>query len=227
MKPRMKKSRLAPPLKTLFLALSAVLFFSCAKNEDADAYNAFENWALRNTEWFNSLLTDAREQIAAGDTSWRVIPSASLTGDDIADDEYIVMHMVRSCPDAASPMYNDTVRVNYRGWIMPATYRIDGRDTTYCAVFDQSFYGYYGPDDMTVFNDATAYPACSAVNAYVDGFSTALQNMREGEQAHVYIPSYLAYGATGSGSILGGTTLHFFIHLRAVYPIGTTVPDWK
>ncbi|MCF0183897.1 MAG: FKBP-type peptidyl-prolyl cis-trans isomerase [Bacteroidaceae bacterium] len=228
--------------------LLAVLMAGSCKNEDLNAYDPYTNWEERNTAWFNAIMDTAQAEVARarqacgtavdanGDslweqqTPWRVCKSVLRDKTAGSRTDYIVMRMVNRCPKADRPLYNDTVRVNYRGWTLPTKYRYDGvGDTTYCAIFDQSFYGRFDPYeyDAAVFDRSLAAPSTSAANAYIEGFCTALLNMRKDEMAHVYIPSTLGYGTSGSGSIRGGTTLHFFLHLSAIYPVGTTKPDWK
>jgi FKBP-type peptidyl-prolyl cis-trans isomerase len=58
------------------------------------------------------------------------------------------------------------------------------------------------------------------VNNVVRGFSAALQSMRTGQKWEVCIPHYLGYGAAGTTSIQGYTTLFFDIELLKInqYP---------
>ncbi|MCF0195494.1 MAG: FKBP-type peptidyl-prolyl cis-trans isomerase [Bacteroidaceae bacterium] len=221
---------------TISCLVAIFVLAACSKDGDSNAYDSYQNWKARNTAWYNELQANARKEIDAakalyGDKweencPWRIYLSTSLDKGTKQEDS-IVMRLVKQCPANSCPLYTDSVYINYRGWLMKTTYRIDGLDTTYCTLFDQSFYGYYAEDDLDVFDDKHAYPSKGCVKSYVDGFTTALQYMHEGEQAHVYIPSYLAYGDETSNGIPGGSTLHFFLHLRNVYPTGTPVPDWK
>ena len=52
-----------------------------------------------------------------------------------------------------------------------------------------------------------------AISGVVDGFSTALLNMRRGDYYRVYIPYQLGYGTSASSSIPGGSTLIFEIRM--------------
>ncbi|WP_430972238.1 FKBP-type peptidyl-prolyl cis-trans isomerase [Sunxiuqinia rutila] len=51
----------------------------------------------------------------------------------------------------------------------------------------------------------------------IDGFEDALMLMNEGTKGLFIIPSNLAYGASGSGSIPPYTTLSFSIELKKIY----------
>ena len=55
-----------------------------------------------------------------------------------------------------------------------------------------------------------------AVNQVVRGFGAALQQMRVGQTWEVCIPYYLGYGAAGSYTIQGYTTLFFEIELLKI-----------
>ncbi|MFA7065782.1 MAG: FKBP-type peptidyl-prolyl cis-trans isomerase, partial [Dysgonamonadaceae bacterium] len=54
------------------------------------------------------------------------------------------------------------------------------------------------------------------VSGVVDGFSTALQHMKEGDKWEVWIPWQLGYGERGQSPIPGYTTLVFEIELVEV-----------
>jgi len=64
--------------------------------------------------------------------------------------------------------------------------------------------------------DSTNIALTIPVSGVVDGFSTALQHMQEGDKWEVWIPWWLGYGESGSGSIKGYTTLVFEIELVKV-----------
>lgn len=51
----------------------------------------------------------------------------------------------------------------------------------------------------------------------ISGWKLALRMMTQGTKARVYIPSSLAYGRSGSGSIPGNTILVFDMELKVVY----------
>ena len=96
-----------------------------------------------------------------------------------------------------------TVITHYRGKLIPL---YDGSEV----VFDQSFKG--------ELNTETAVPVGFAVGGVIVGWTTALQEMVEGDRWEVYIPQGLGYGQTGSGnSIPAHSTLIFDMKLEKFY----------
>ena len=76
--------------------------------------------------------------------------------------------------------------VNYEGWLLDGT-RFDG-------------------------NDDISFP----LNGVIAGWTEGLSTMREGGIRELYIPSDLAYGDSGTGSIPGGATLVFRVELLGI-----------
>ena len=70
-------------------------------------------------------------------------------------------------------------------------------------------------------------PSKLAVDALVNGFSTALMKMKEGDRWEIYIPQNLAYGSVKKTGIPAYSTLVFDLTLRACYSRGVVVPAWK
>jgi FKBP-type peptidyl-prolyl cis-trans isomerase FklB len=92
--------------------------------------------------------------------------------------------------DGKKPSESDTVSCNYRGTL------IDGTQ------FDSS---------------APGQPATFQVGGVIPGFKEALLLMPAGSKWQVYIPSNLAYGASGAGNAIGpNATLIFDIELLAI-----------
>lgn len=219
----------------LLLALVGMAFTSCTEKEET--WDPYYNWQARNAQWFADVTDSARTAIAQakaqyGDAwedycEWRryktlLKDQARNTG--LPTDSICVRIVKRGATSAASPVWSDTVRLSFRGWLMPTTYRLYNAqsllvDSVRQEVFSQTYYG--------VFDEKTAAPQKLAVPSTVEGFSTALQHMREGDDWMVYMPQELAYRSTASAAIPAYSTLLFRIHLVAVYPVGTTIPTWK
>lgn len=90
-----------------------------------------------------------------------------------------------------SPKATDTVTVNYEGTLINGT------------VFDSSY--------------KRGQPASFKVNQVIAGWQEALQLMKPGATWMLYIPSNLAYGAHGAGSLIGpNETLIFKVDLISV-----------
>jgi FKBP-type peptidyl-prolyl cis-trans isomerase FkpA len=86
-----------------------------------------------------------------------------------------------------TPSATDSVTVHYRGT------KIDGQE------FDSSY--------------SRGEPATFPVNALIPGWTEGLQLMKEGGKYRFYIPSDLAYGESGGGSIDPNEALIFDVEL--------------
>jgi FKBP-type peptidyl-prolyl cis-trans isomerase FklB len=83
-----------------------------------------------------------------------------------------------------SPKAADTVTVNYRGAFVNGT------------EFDSSY--------------KRGQPATFPVNGVIAGWTEALQLMKEGAKWQIFIPSGLAYGEKGAGSVIGPNAVLIF-----------------
>lgn len=208
----------------------------CSCSESDDTLDPYHNWPARNAEWYAQITDSARTAIAQakaqyGDAweehcEWRRYKTL-LKAQDYDTGLYtdsICVHIVKSGDGVLSPVWTDTVRLDFRGWLMPATYRVyndknEEVDSVMQEVFSQSYYG--------VFDEHTAAPQLMALGSTVEGFSTALQYMVPGDDWLVYVPQQMAYGSTASDAIPAYSTLLFRIYLVAVYPTNSGIPDWK
>ncbi len=82
--------------------------------------------------------------------------------------------------EGAEVKHGDNILVNYRGWL--------AKDAT---VFDESFARGDGGFSFTV------------GSGVIEGWSEGVIGMKQGEIRRLYVPSELAYGSEGSGSIIG------------------------
>lgn len=223
------KKRLLPLILLLTLGFAA-----CSENEDE--YDPYTNWPARNDQWFATITDSARTAIAEakaqwGDRweehcEWRQYKSL-LKSQDYDSGRYtdsICVHILQRGEGTYSPTFSDTVRLNLRGWLMPATYKRYNADrvevdSVLQKVFTENYSGAYNP--------AMAAPSLMAVGSTIEGFSTALQYMVEGDDWLVYIPQNLAYGNSASAAIPAYSTLQFRLSMVAVYPSGSGVPAWK
>lgn len=202
--------------------LSLLFLASCQENDEVwDPYN---NWQSRNNAWYVQVSDSALSAIAKakaqyGDAweqncEWRryktLYKAAGYDSKNLSDS--ICVHILKRGTREAgvtSPIYTDTVKVNYRLFLMPTQYEdVDGGLTTQSYVADESYYGSYVP--------ATASPATFTVSTLVDGFSTALQYMVPGDEWLVYMPHDLGYGSTAKNNIPAYSTLAFHICLLEI-----------
>ena len=201
----------------LFLAfLAPLVATSCS--EDDNTVEEFPDWRNRNEAYslgkFQEAVFDRFDNL---DTI-RCYTLEDTIYSDYSD--FIVVEKIRTGASAADdpdnelcPMFTDSVKVNYRGRLIPSTSYADGY------VFDESY--------ISNEPDNTSLPVTFCVSGLVDGFATALQYMHIGDYWRVYIPYWLGYGSTGSTSIPAYSTLIFDIELKAYYRAGTEVPDTR
>ncbi len=225
-------------LKNLVPAMFALFAFGWATScsESDDTWNPYFDWKTRNEQWFAEITDSARTAIAEaqalyGDEwedycDWRryktLLKAQDYDTGNAADS--ICVHILARGEGEVSPTWTDTVRVNYRAWLMPTTYHIYNDDNVEVdsvmqEVISQS---YYGP-----FDEETAAPQLASLGSFIEGFSTALQYMVEGDDWNVYIPQELAYGSFENTSVPAYSTLLFRVNLVAVYPANSGVPSWK
>ena len=188
-------------------ALFAVLGLASCSEED-DTVEEFPGWQARNEAYFNHLSDSVAEllRLDPSRTDWKRIKSWSKDSEAVGvNSDYIVVNVVEEGdPASATPLYTDTVSVHYLGRLLPSV------SYPYGKVFDQSYNGNFyeevaRPVEMAIGN--------SSGNSLIDGFATALQQMRRGDRWMVYIPYQLGYGASGSGEIPGYSTLIFDLRL--------------
>lgn len=185
------------------LLLMATAIVSCS--EDDNTVEEFPNWQEANTAYFNDVLATAR---ANADGSWKVFKTWSKedTIQGIPAD-YIAVKVLEEGTGSGCPMYTDSVRLHYRGRLIPSTSYADG------FVFSETYEGEFNPETCT--------PVSMLTMSTVDGFATALQHMHIGDRWKVYIPYQLAYGEYKHDNIPAYSTLIYDIYLSGYYRPGT------
>ena len=196
------------------LLTSALILTSCSESDDS--VEEYPQWKATNETYWQQLYTETEAKIAAGDDTWKIIPNFStVSGAQLANTQYIIVHVKQDGTGAGCPIYTDTVSVHYRGNLIPSA--------TYTAgyQFDTSYDG-----DLNV---TYARPTQFAVSAVVDGFCTALQKMHIGDRWDVYIPYQLGYGKTASSTntIPAYSTLIFDLSLVNYWHAGDAVAAQK
>jgi FKBP-type peptidyl-prolyl cis-trans isomerase FklB len=177
-------------ITTLLLSMGAVV--SCSESDDEDAVNEFANWQQRNDAFFASL----EDSLKNNSSQWKKIKSYTKNEETAGlPTEYIYAKVIESSYGSASPLYTDSVRVAYRGRLIPTTTYPEGY------VFEQTYVGNY--------SEETAAVSDNTVSGFKDGFATALQHMQKGDHWRVYMPYQLMYGASTSGSIPAYSVLIF------------------
>lgn len=200
----------------LALALSALLLVPTACSDSTGEEDEYPNWQQTNATYWNSLYANANSRIAAGDSTWKIFKSWTLQDSlHTENTSYIVVHVLEEGTGSGMPLYTDTCRVYYTGWLLPSTSYASGRQ------FDSSI-----PDGAT---EQTSEPTKMAVSRANDGFATALQHMHIGDLWEIYIPWTLAYGSAGNptGNIPGYSVLRFQVRLHSYFHPGEPVPPFK
>lgn len=213
-------------MKYLFLLMMPV-FMLTSCSEDDNSYDEYANWQARNEQAFADTLAYAKQKGEAN--GWYVYrcwslenqtPNKDVQGNTLTltykDVDNIVVHVLEKGEGSGCPMYTDSVKVSYRGRLLPTTDQ-DGR-VNEGYVFDTTFDGTY--------NKATAQLTKFAVGGLIDGFVTALLKMHIGDHWMVYIPHQLGYGSSSSNSSIPAySMLRFEIVLDSYYHVGEKVPD--
>lgn len=171
-------------LPLLSSLFALLVFISCDKTETFD-----DRWQVENEAQFASI---------SANSQYTRLESKSGNG--------YIMYKVIESGDGETPYFTDVVKVLYTGWYkniwsMPDTYTDDkGNLIINKIIFDSTA-------------DRNDIPSTLQVKSFVDGFSTALQNMQVGDKWEIWIPWNMAYGASGKSPIRGYTTLAFEIEL--------------
>ena len=187
-----------------YLSMMVVaLFATTSCSEDDGNVEEYPDWQQRNVTYFDNLTDSVQKLIASGRTDWKRIRTwAKGDGSYLTNSDYILVRVLSDAPatETASPLYTDSVSVHYSGRLLPSTSYPSGLR------FDASFQEPFDPDIAV----ATKFSA----GGVVDGFSTALQNMRRGDRWEVYMPYQLGYGESGYQNIPGYSVLIFDIGLK-------------
>lgn len=136
----------------------------------------------------------AQEQARAGEENAQIgadYQAENGVREDVTTTESGLQYEVLRAGDGATPTTDNQVRLHYRGTL------VDGTE------FDSSYDG-----------DPAVFPA----GGLISGFTEALLLMQEGSHFRIVIPSEIAYGPGGSGSIPPNATLIFEIELLEVLP---------
>lgn len=184
---------------------------SCSESTSDDS--EYENWQARNEQYLASVVNDSLKQ-----QGWQRIKNYSLNESTEGKvTEYIYVKVIESGDvNGGQPAFTDSVRVAYQGRLIPSKTYPEGK------VFDGTVFGTYS--NKTNSNAKFLISNSSMIS----GFSTALQHMHRGDHWRVYIPTELAYGASGSGSSIPGYSLLIFeMTLIDFSPAGEAMPVWS
>ena len=187
----------------LFGILLTVSFAVSSCEETDGIVDPYTDWQKRNEIFVDSIAEVALKNQGNAVGQWKVIhtykyPQQGITMGDV--DEYVYCKVLE-VGDGDTPLYTDKVTGNYRGKLIPL---YNGQTV----VFEQSYRG--------ELDKKTAIPVEFSVSGVIEGWTTALMDMKVGDRWEIYIPSQLGYGANESGSIPKNSTLIFDLNLVEV-----------
>ena len=199
----------------IILPLIGVGMACVSCSEEDNTVDEWADWQKKNDSYWNSLYSETQQRISSGDNSWRVLTVWSKDEKyELKTTDRIIVHVLNEGKGTEQPLYTDTVRVHYVGWLIPSASYAGGYQ------FDKSY-----SDDS--FDTETSIPAKGALSGFTDGFATALLNMHQGDHWRIYVPYTLGYGANVHGSIPAYSTLIFEVTLASFWHPGTRVPEWS
>ena len=181
--------------------------FTVSCSEDDSSTDEYANWQERN-----EAVTD--QWAASGLKKIRVFTQDDTTAGKNC--EYIYVQVLEAGEGADSPLYTDTVRVAYRGRLIPTMNYADGY------VFDETYLG-----DFSWHTAGMSTMAISGKTTLVNGFATALMNMHKGDYWRVYIPYQIGYNTSTQGSVRAYSNLTFDIALLDFWHPGDYRPAFK
>ena len=197
-------------LSSIFICLllsSSFSLLSCSEeNTEEDEYanwqekneGTTDRWAvLANNGTYQKLLTYTKNESAPG----------------LKNSDYIYYEVLERGDGTESPLYTDTVRVAYRGRLIPSKSYSEGY------VFDQTF--------LNDFDWKTANMVDMNTFGLVNGLTTALMNMHAGDRWRVYIPYQLGYGTSTKNSIPAYSNLTFDLALKTFWHPGEQMGKFK
>ena len=198
------KERLKVSVKW-FLPLFLFTFLpllSCSESED-EVTNEYANWQTRNEAYIADIAKKCQRV--------KVFTKDQQAEGPVSD--YVYYEVLEQGEGGESPYYSDTVRISYRGRLIPTTSYPEG------FVFDQTYTGQ--------FSWQTTGVSTSLTNGFVDGITTILQHMHRGDRWRVYIPYQLGYNTTKKDNIPAYSTLIYDLALIDFTHPGYSLPRWS
>ena len=193
-------------MKKSILWVIGLLFsvsFAVTSCEETDgAVDPYFTWRERNELYIDSIARVAEANLGDEVGQWKkvhtykFVPPINDLNPDVND--YVYCRVIKKGTGTVKPLYTDTVSTHYRGQLIPL---YDGQKV----VFDQSFQGDLKED--------VAIPVGFPVSGVIEGWTSVLQQMVEGDRWEVHIPWQLSYGKYGSSDIPGYSALVFDMQL--------------
>ena len=190
--------------------LFSVSFTVVSCDETTGVPDPYTDWEIRNQLYIDSIAKVAKANLGEEVGQWKVIhtykfvPPLNELNPDVND--YVYCRVIKKGTGTVSPLYTDSVAAHYRGQLIPL---YDGQKV----VFDQSFQGEL-KEDLAV---PVTFGLWEGVGGVIEGWSSALPQMVEGDRWEVHIPYQLGYGIYGRNEIPGYSALVFDIQLVKIF----------
>ena len=190
--------------------LFSVSFTVVSCDETTGVPDPYTDWEIRNQLYIDSIAKVAKANLGEEVGQWKVIhtykfvPPLNELNPDVND--YVYCRILEKGTGTVKPLYSDSVAAHYRGQLIPL---YDGQKV----VFDQSFQGEL-KEDVAV---PVTFGVWDGVGGVIEGWSSVLQQMVEGDRWEVHIPYQLGYGIYGRDAIPGYSTLIFDMQLVKIY----------
>lgn len=199
--------------KSIFWLMGLLFSVSLAVTscEETDGVvDPYFNWQERNELYIDSIARVANANLGNEVGQWKAVhtykfnPPINDLNPDVRD--YVYCRILEKGTGTVKPLYSDSVAAHYRGQLIPL---YDGQKV----VFDQSFQGEL-KEDLAV---PVTFGLWEGVGGVIEGWSTALPQMVEGDRWEVHIPYQLGYGIYGRNEIPGYSALVFDIQLVKIF----------
>lgn len=204
-------------LSILWVATLTILC-SCGETKQTDEYS---NWEERNADFINGIAQDCANFINQGITAdnaekgqmFRILSYNLDPTKEWGNSSYVYCQVIQKGTGTVSPMFSDSVRLNYRLRLIPTDTYPSGQ------VIDQSY-------KTNSLDPTLNIPASFRVSSCVQGVSTALIHMHCGDFWRVYVPQEQGYGANpkSTSSIPAYSALVFDINLVEFARTGDDLP---
>ena len=206
-------------LRRLFplLLLPLLSLVSCEENIGNET--EYVDWKATNEKAFQQRMAEARTAIAEAQAAygdqwmdhcaWRLYRTYAQD-DRVAGTaaDSICVRVITAGPAGDTPLYTDSVAVNYMLRLQPSVSYPEGKVADYSGPF---------PSAESVFHPDFAQPTSFLTSNTAEGFTTALLHMRPGDRWEVFIPQELGYGATASSKLPAYSMLTFDMQLVRIW----------
>lgn len=206
--------------KLLLLFLPGLFFLaSCEDNIESEADVEYANWQLRNNLYFYEKMEEAKAAIAEAKAQygadwqthcrWGVARTQAKSEAAAAVlTDSICYEIVTTGSGDVSPLYTDSVSLNFAARLMPTDEHPEGKMFAYTGLY---------ADEDNIFNPLYAVPSRFCVSNVVEGLTTALQLMHVGDRWRVYMHESLGYSSSAMTNIPAYSTLRYDVEMCGIY----------